>query len=108
MGCGARSGAEKRSIAPSQYADALNTWEGATAMPRATLAWGKSSSPCAIDRSRFSRQGPFGATRPLAPHPDAEQRKELLGVDRLRDIVRSTRFDALLTITFHRFRCHRD
>jgi hypothetical protein len=37
--------------------------------------------------------------------PDAQERKQLFGIHRFGNVIGSTRFQALFTVTFHRFGC---
>src|SRR4051812_42989637 len=52
--------------------------------------------------SSTSRMSIGGGIVHLAVEPDPQQRQELLGVDRLGDVARATRLEALLPIALHR------
>src|SRR5258705_4440302 len=54
-----------------------------------------------------SREAPTEAI-PLLVQPDSHQRKKLVGVDRLRDVVGGSRDDRLLAVALHRLRRERD
>src|SRR6266850_6392936 len=55
-----------------------------------------------------SREAPIEDVIGLLVQPDSHQRKELVGVDRLRDVVGGPRGDRLLAVALHRLRCEGD
>src|SRR6266508_4140977 len=66
------------------------------------------SSRLALGLAVPSRVSAWARATALPVEPDPHQRQELLGIDRLRNVIRRAGFDALFPIAFHRLRSQRD
>src|SRR5688572_14214563 len=69
------------------------------------------SSRVTADMKRWPLPFPFALcpwTFALSMQPHSQRRQQLLGVDRFREVVRRTGFEALLAVALHRLRGQSD